>query len=202
MPAEFLMKFRLPVLILLGGVAVVSLGILFYKGADYFSTTKVEVLEATSSGKINTKEITVEIAGEVVNPGVYKLTDGSRIEDLLKISGGFTKSADNSWTDKYLNKAAKLADAQKVYIPHSGESSANKNKIDQSMSGDILGQNTSFININTASTGELDKLPGIGPTYAQKIIEQRPYSNIEELLSKKVLNKSTYEKVKSLVSVY
>ena len=59
-----------------------------------------------------------------------------------------------------------------------------------------------LININTASLQELDTLPGIGPVYGQSIVEHRPYSNIEELMSKGALKKNVYEKVKDLVTIY
>lgn len=196
---EILLKFRLPVLILLGGIVLISFGILFYKASDVFSPTKVEVLENTTS---DSKELTVEIAGEVIKAGVYKLPTDSRIEDLLVASGGFSIKADREWADKYLNRAAKLTDGQKIYIPHSGELTAKRSGVDQSMSSQILGQNTNLVNINTGSLSELDKLSGIGPTYAQKIIEQRPYSTVEELVSKKVLSKSLFEKIKNQISVY
>jgi len=50
-------------------------------------------LQATTEGQAGS-EVTAEIAGEVVNPGVYKLPAGSRVEDLLVASGGFSTSAD------------------------------------------------------------------------------------------------------------
>ena len=59
-----------------------------------------------------------------------------------------------------------------------------------------------MVNINTATLKELDTLPGIGPVYGQNIIEHRPYSTVEELLSKAVLKKNVYEKIKDKVSVY
>ena len=58
-----------------------------------------------------------------------------------------------------------------------------------------------LVNINTSSLGELDKLPGIGQVYGQKIIEQRPYSNIEEILTKEVLPKNVFEKIKDKISL-
>jgi competence protein ComEA len=57
------------------------------------------------------------------------------------------------------------------------------------------------VNINTSVIEELDQLPGIGPTYAQKIIDNRPYSSIEDLLTKKILKKSAYTQIKDLVSL-
>ena len=206
MPREFFNKFKLPVLVLLGGVLLISIGILFFRITDFITPTKVEILSTSESGNDAKKEITVEIAGEVVKPAVYKLTDGSRVDDLIIEAGGLSAKADRVWCDKYLNRASKLTDGQKVYIPKVGEqsnnTSAKNSSLDQNVSGVVLGQNTNLLNINTASVQELDKLSGIGPTYAQKIIEHRPYSNTEELLSKKVLPKSTFEKIKNSITIY
>lgn len=203
MPSEFLLKFRLPIIILLFGLLIISFGILLYKSEGYLSNTKVEVLEASGSGETaNDQLIIVEIAGEVINPGVYRMSTDSRIDDLIKISGGFSKKFDEAWVDKYLNRASKLTDGQKIYIPHLGELSANKSGLDQNDSGQIFGVSANLININSASMSELDKLPGIGPTYAQKIIDQRNYSSIEELVSKGVLSKSLFEKIKDKIATY
>ncbi|EKX80183.1 comE operon protein 1 [Clostridium botulinum CFSAN001628] len=58
------------------------------------------------------KEITVYVNGEVKNPGVYKLKDNSRVEELIKISGGYTSNADTC----KLNLAKKLKDEDYIYI--------------------------------------------------------------------------------------
>lgn len=201
---EFLAKYRFPVLALVIGLVFVLAGVFITKSDIFAPQTQVEVLDSTDN-QTSQSEVTVEIAGEVIKPGVYKLKD-ARVEDLLVESGGFSANADRVWTDKYLNRAAKLTDGQKVYIPKVGEQSsvmsANVKGVDQSGSSFILGQNTHLVNINTASLQELDSLPGIGPVYAQKVIDQRPYSTVEELLSKKAITKSVYEKIKDLVTVY
>lgn len=195
------------------GAVLVACGIIYFKSGLSTPTTKVEVLSATTSAQINSSEITVEIAGEVVTPGVYKLANGSRIDDLLVVSGGFSKNADRVWTDKYLNRAAKLTDGQKVYIPKMGELAphqdyqssvrgAKNSGGDQTVSTTISSDSNNLININTASAKELDSLPGIGPTYAQNIIEHRPYSDVSELLSKSVLKQSVYNKIKDLITIY
>lgn len=162
-------------------------------------------MNATASGQIS-GEITVEIAGEILKPGVYKLPAGSRIDDLLVTAGSFSVGADGVWTDKYLNRAAKLTDRQKVYIPSSNQQSsapgAKNSRGDQTVSGNFTSDSNVLININTASAAELDSLPGIGPVYGQSIIEHRPYSNVDELLSKGALKPSVYQKVKDLVTVY
>ena len=202
---ELILKYRYPLLILLLGLILTAFGVFFSKSGLFGPSTKIEVLNSTTSGQVS-GEITVEIAGQVLTPGVYKLPSGSRVEDLLIISGGYTSAADRVWTEKYLNRAAKLSDGQKVFIPkvdeQSGVASAKTSGGDQTVSANFSSDSNALININTASLTQLDSLPGIGQVYGQSIIEHRPYSNVEELLSKGALKSSVYQKVKDLVSVY
>ena len=204
---KFLTSSRNRILLLLCiiGLILVGVGIFFFKSGLNFSGTKVEVLSESSGGD-NSKDITVEIAGEVISPGVYKLPGGSRVDDLLVVAGGFGAKADRVWTDKYLNRAARLTDGQKIYVPsvnqQSGGATANYGGGDQTVSPIFSSDSNSLININTASLGQLDSLPGIGQIYGQSIIEHRPYSNVSELLSKSVLKTSVYNKIKDLVTVY
>ena len=58
------------------------------------------------------------------------MPSGSRIDDLLILSGGFSGDADRTWTEKYLNRAG-LTDGQKIYIPQSGEISAKTGGVNQ-----------------------------------------------------------------------
>ena len=50
-------------------------------------------------------------------PGVYRLSQDDRIDDALIVAGGVSASADREWMEKFLNRAAKLSDGQKIYIP-------------------------------------------------------------------------------------
>ena len=199
------LKYRYPLLIFIVGLTLTACGLFFSKSGLLSSPTKVEVLQATTSGQIS-GEITVEIAGEVLSPGVYKLPRESRVDDLLVAAGGFSADADRGWTDKYLNRAAKLTDGQKVYIPPANqqidESSAKSSGGYKTVSSDFSSDSNNLVNINNASSAELDSLPGIGPVYAQNIIEHRPYSTSEELVSKGAIKQSLYDKVKDKISVY
>jgi competence protein ComEA len=56
-----------------------------------------------------------------------------------------------------------------------------------------------LVDINSASKEELEKLPGIGQAYSQKIIAGRPYAQTTQLVSKKILPQSTYDKIKDLI---
>lgn len=201
---QLFFRFRYPLLIFFSGLALTLFGALVYKSGVLGGPAKIEVLE--SATKAQTKgEITVEISGAILKPGVYKMAVDSRVEDLLILSGGFSADADRNWTDKYLNRAAKLLDGQKVYIPSIQQSDilgAKKEGGDQNISSSFTDNVHELININTASLSELDSLPGIGQVYGKNIIEHRPYSSIEELVSKGVIKQSLFEKIKNLITIY
>jgi competence protein ComEA len=200
---EILYRNKISVILFIVGLALIAVGILIYK-SDYLSdSSNIEVLNAMDENNVQS-EVVVEISGAVEKPGVYKMQDGSRIEDLLIVAGGLSANANRQWVERNINRAAKVADGQKVYIPdnQSTEESANNASL-----GDFSGNTpndtqTSSTNINTASQNELETLPGIGPVYAQSIIEHRPYSTVEELVSKGALKQFIFDKIKDLVNVY
>lgn len=151
--------------------------------------------EATESAKV--KEIIVDIAGAVLKPGVYRLPFDARVQDALIAAGGLSEAADRGWVAKNLNLALKLRDGVKIYIPGSGESITRS-----ASSGQASELSSSLININTASEGELDTLPGIGPVTAAKIINGRPYESVEDLLNKKIVGSKVFEQIKEKITVY
>ena len=197
-------KYRYIIFLFLLGIIFVLLGIFISKNVS-FGKSKIEVIDEKENNGI-TSEIIVEIAGEVIKPGVYKLQNGSRIEDLLMLAGGVSQNADRNWMEKSLNRAAKLSDGQKVFIPNANEQSnvlsANDEGTYQNVSTDISSQGSGFIDINTATQQELESLNGIGPVYAQKIIEYRPYSKVEEIITKAQIPQKTFDKLKSQIIVY
>ncbi|MBU3957211.1 ComEA family DNA-binding protein [Patescibacteria group bacterium] len=179
---------KVPVILGLIGVFLVSVGILttlfFYQQKE----PEIEIISGEEEGTI-----WVDLAGAVIQPGVYELPSGSRYKDLLARAGGLSAGADREWIEKNLNLAQKLEDAQKVYIPSQMES------------GEVAGEETVVsgkININTASTSELDTLWGIGEVRAKDIIDNRPYSSIDELLTKKVIPSNVFEKIKDEITVF
>lgn len=143
-----------------------------------------------STDKAQNESVWIDISGSVMNPGVYQLPPDSRLKDALVKAGGLNSDADRDYVSKSLNLAKKLTDGEKIYIPKVGERV-------------VLGSTapSSTININTASVDELDKLPGIGAVTAEKIINSRPYSSIQELLDKKVVSSSVFEKIKDKIAV-
>ncbi len=189
------------VIFILLGLILIGFGVIAYKIDLFASGDSVEVLTPTTEPQ-NNNQIVVEITGAVEKAGVFKLGSGARIDDLLISAGGLSVDADRNWVEKNINRAAKLVDGQKLYIYHSGESSANNNGgIKQYQ--EVIGYSVQgLVNINTGSQSELEKLVGIGPVYAQKIIEGRIYSNVEELVTKGVISQKVFEKIKNEISVY
>lgn len=134
--------------------------------------------------------IMVDIEGAVQKPGVYKMPLESRVVDCLAAAGGLSEEADREYVQKNINLAKKATDGLKIYIPRVGE------EIRVSDSGPAGG----VLNINTAGVSDLETLPGIGEVTAQKIIDARPYVEVSELLSRKILGQSVFEQIKDKVS--
>lgn len=155
-----------------------------------------EAVKSASASAIDSESIKVDIAGAVINPGVYSLSNEARLEDALKIAGGLSDMADSEFVAKQFNLAAKLRDGAKVYIPRVNEG------IGSTAVNNTVSKENTLININEAGLSELDILTGIGPVTAQKIIDNRPYERIEDILEKKVVSSSVFEKIKDKITCY
>lgn len=114
-------KFKLPLALSFLGIVLIIGGIftsglnknpLASSGQDFPKESLVEGI----------KMISVDVSGAVLNPGVYKLEMGLRIEDAVKSAGGFSQDANLEYISKSLNMAQKLSDGSKVYVPFEGES--------------------------------------------------------------------------------
>lgn len=180
----YLLAAGVGILLILSGIVLTT------KQLPDFSGDKVEILSAQDeTGK--TQALVVEIAGAVEKPGVYTVAPNSRIDDMLVLAGGLSAKADREWVGRTLNRAAKITDGQKLFIP---EISQNLKLKTSEASG--------LVNINTAGQSQLEELPSIGPATAKKIIEQRPYSAVEELITRKIIKKNQYEQIKDKISVH
>lgn len=138
-------------------------------------------------------EVKVDISGAVKNPGVYSMKTGDRIEDAIKAAGGFSEDANQEFISKYLNLSEKLSDGIKIYIFFASETPTNYKNTSNSRN--------KLTSINNGNEQDLDNLPGIGASAAKKIIDSRPYQSLTELLDKKVLSKSQFEKIKDLIGL-
>jgi len=166
----------------------------------------VSVDESSEGG-----EVVVDVGGAVEKPGVYRLGTDARINDALVVAGGLSVEADRTWVARFVNLASKLEDGMKIYVPSQGEGGVGSQEsgVSYGSSGVVagaafapVGATASQVNINTASASELDSLWGIGEKRVADIIENRPYSDVSELLSKAGIPKNVYERIKDEVNVY
>ena len=159
----------------------------------------------TKEEKNEEKRIKVHVDGCVVKPGIVEIEEGARISDAIEKAGGLTDEANIS----KINLAYILEDGIKIHIPSHTETEEEKNMEENYLTGENESQTTSKktsgkININTASQAELQTLPGIGDSTAQKIINYRgengKFSSIEDIKNVKGIGQSKYETIKDLIT--
>jgi competence protein ComEA len=165
------------------------------------------VKAATTDSEPSAGEPTiVHVDGAVAVPGVYRLEgDDLRIEDAVEAAGGLTADADTST----VNLAAVLEDGTKIHIPVAGEA-APATDADGAASGGASDASSSpsaseLVNINSATSEELETLPGIGPSTAQAIIEDReqngPFASPEDLMRVSGIGEKKYAKLEGYICV-
>lgn len=143
---------------------------------------------------LNTRQaITVDVEGAVVKPGIYQLPLGARVEEAIFSAGGLSQEADKELIAKTINRAARLTDGMKLYLAKKGDAAVISSSAGTSGTGSV--------SINNASQNQLEALSGIGPVTAKKIIDNRPYGALEELISKKALSRSLFEKLKEQLTL-
>jgi competence protein ComEA len=143
-------------------------------------------------------EIVIYISGGVNKPGVYKLSQGSRVVDAVNLAGGFAPGADAA----RINLAMLIKDEMQINVPYMAAAAVTA----AAPAGKAGTANTADqININTASQTELDKLPGIGPALAERIIEYRtangPFRDITDLKKIPGIGESKYNQFKDKVTL-
>lgn len=201
-------------MLLIGGMLVVAgvgMGI-----KDNLNSKNGVVLEKAKIITEVSKEIVFDISGEVINPGVYKLESGARINEALAKAGGLNANADREWVAININKAELVRDGMKIIIP--SKSQETKNLLDRQAGNiqvnlntqvptnkQIPGTTTGLISLNNATAEELDKLPGIGPAIAGRIIDYRDnnggFKNVEEIKLVSGIGDKMWEKIKDLVGL-
>jgi len=138
--------------------------------------------------------IMVYISGEVRNPGVFEFYEGARVVDAIEAAGGMTSDAD----ENAINLAARLTDAQHIVVFSVADN--------MPPSGQTSGQTSDgFININTATSEQLQQLSGIGPVTAGNIISHREarggFVSIEEIMNVSGIGERTFENIRDRITV-
>lgn len=140
------------------------------------------------------------IVGEVNYPGIYELSQGARISDLVSAAGGFNAYADTS----AVNLASRVWDGQQIIIPPI-QSLVAPTEYGNSPQDDSSTISSSLININYGTKEELMSLPGIGETKAEAIITYREHNGgfevIEDIMNVSGIGEATFESIKHMITV-
>lgn len=196
-----------------GGILfiIISLGVQYHKVTQsqlyFIEETSEENLTSVDIPQSEELIIYIDIKGAVNRPGLYQLSEGSRMVDAIEAAGGLTTEAD----DRTINLAEKLLDQQKIIVYTESEIAEQLMQEDRDnlLERDVYPSNpsgaTQKININIATIDELQALPNIGPKKAQAIIEYRQtngsFQTIDQIKEIKGIGEKTYEELAHLISV-
>ena len=157
-------------------------------------------------GAAETPPVVVHVDGAVAAPGVYELAEDARVNDAVAAAGGLLSEADTST----INLAAPVSDGAKVHIPTSEELSAGAQGAsgESGNAGAPAGSASAaptLVNINTATSEELQRLSGVGEATAAAIIEDRqangPFSSPEDLMRVSGIGEKKFAKIKAHICV-
>ena len=170
------------------GASIVGLGVLYYRKAA-LSPERPKVVEAENRTEDEPEVVCVDVSGAVWRPGVYRMKYGARVGDVLA-RALLRPDADVD----AVNRAASLSDGQKIVVPVKGSS---LKKAEPALTGKI--------NINTATEGELQRLPHIGEVRSRDIVDYRkthgPFAAVEELKKVPGIGKETFRRLRGLIVV-
>ena len=170
----------------------------FNKSEEIIIDNNQNSKEYNSDNNYSDSVLKVDVRGAVHEPGVYEFIEGQIVEDAIKKAGGLSDEADTNYVDKNINRASKLINEQRIYIPAEDENMGLREEVISDNPGAVYSDK---ININTSTKDELMSLSGIGSTYAERIIEFRPYTKIEDIKQVKGIGDSIYEKIKDKIKV-
>lgn len=126
-----------------------------------------------------TTDIFVHVTGAVAKPGVYAAEVGSRVFDIVAMAGGFTKKADQA----SVNLARLVSDGEQLLVFERASEAKSASTSSNTSVGSTAG---TLVSLNRATLSELEELPGVGPTLAQRIIDWRSanggFKSLEDLL--------------------
>ncbi|NCZ76457.1 MAG: ComEA family DNA-binding protein [Actinobacteria bacterium] len=167
-------------------------GFYFLNSRPAIEQASVNIAEPIPQQSVATQLI-INVAGKVLNPGVYQLPQGSRVIDALKAAGNQLKGVDIS----DINLARVLVDGEQILIGASNHVSL------KAKTKKITVDNP--LDLNRATLAQLDTLPGIGPVTSQRIIDYRKkvgrINSVDELKKISGLGGAKFEEIKPLLRV-
>lgn len=171
------------VVLVVAVVAVLVVGVLMWRSRPspqpVAAAPSLPPLAVTSAAPVGspspTGRIAVAVAGKVRHPGVVELPSGSRVDDAIAAAGGLAPGAHLG----LLNLAKVLSDGEQVVVGIPGATG------DSGSGPTASGSPAGPVNLNTATLEQLDSLPGVGPSTAQKILDWRtadgPFQSVDQL---------------------
>jgi len=190
---EIIKKYPLEIFLIFASVcSAITSYYLFYNVSP--PTKDAVVSLRVSSTSNNIQSIYVDISGAVRHPGLYQMSEGDRIQEVIKKAGGYTDEADTGYISHALNLAQRLKDQDKIYIPSKEETASGSYLISSAPTENSAAD--SLISLNESEENEIESLPNVGKVTAQKIINSRPYKALEELYTKGVISKNLFDKIK------
>lgn len=172
-------------------IIIIIIGILVYYIYNNFIYDEYDNQKNENTLKFTTSEeekIVIYIVGEVKKPGIIKLKEGDRICDAIDLAGGITEYANL----ENVNLAYVLSDGLKIKIPNINEINISEEIISKNNGEDIIENNKNdienkiYFDINKATKEELIKVPGIGDSMANRILNYRKeigkFNDINQLM--------------------
>ena len=194
---DYLSSNRRKVMRIAGIVLIVVIAVLLKAGSASKDRVIIDSADDDNGSVVSeavNKEICVDISGEVINPGIYILEEGTRLYELIEKAGGLQDDADLDM----INQAETVSDGQKIIIPAKTENES------AGVYGDDNGNaDNGLININSASKDKLMELPGVGEAIAQRIVDYRTQNRFirkEDIKNVSGIGDKTYEKMESLIT--
>ena len=148
------------------------------------------------------RPVVVDVRGAVEEPGVYELPPGARVQDAILEAGGLSPEADLST----INLARRLRDEEVVVVLALPEAGASPEVATfDGAEGAGAGGIPVRININTATTAELEQLPGVGEVLAERIVrfreENGPFRSVDDLIHVQGLSDGAIDRFRDQVMV-
>ena len=178
------------------GLAIIALLVLVISALFVMRGSSQEVVAASAPLEIDAitqQTLMVDVAGAVVNPGVYSLPLNSRVVEAIKAAGGLKKGADTS----DINQARILKDGEQIYVFPAVSRFSGTTSVPLRKNGPIM--------VNRATAKDFESLDGIGPVLASRIVTYRksngPFTAVEDLLKVPGIGQSKFDQFKSKLRV-
>ena len=201
------------VIFALAGIVIIGMLYFIYSKNQINDNINLEndILISNTATTESTEDIVViHITGSVKNPGIVRLKEGSRVEDAIEEAGGLTENADIT----KVNLAYILEDGIKIRIPSvSDEEIGDGDILEDGIGENIIVEenktsdtkNNLNVNINKAGKEELQTLPGIGASLAERIVEYRnqngKFASKEDIKNVNGIGESKFENIKEFITV-